>query len=153
MIIVSGFVTWSEPRRYTWSLDQLLMETMLISAALKTNFRSGICGDELVSVCCFGPSCPLVFWQADPGRLSLVQFHIWWGSKPAAIQRFSPPFDVCLRSNWVAARIRWRHVCGKLSLHSSEVSQVLLSVRLHWGTNYCQTTPMQKKNKNNKSQT
>lgn len=39
-----------------------------------------------------------------------------------------------------------RHFVVNFSLYTSEVSQVLSSARLQWETNYCQTTPMQKRN-------
>lgn len=38
----------------------------------------------------------------------------------------------------------FRHFVVNFSHHANEVSQVLLSTRLQWETNYCQTTPMQK---------
>lgn len=86
-------------------------------------------------MCCLWLSCVPAVWQAD-------QLYVMGIRTSSYSKVFSSPHCVYLKWKWAAATLPF------LSVHTSEVSKVLLSTSLQWETNYCQTTPMQKNKRN-----
>lgn len=84
-------------------------------------------------------SCVLTVWQADPGR------RVCDGDQNQQLFKgFLLPLVCVSEVKPSSSEDTLRRFVVNFSLHTREVSQVLLSMRLQWETNYCQITPMQK---------